>query len=86
MESAVKEAQAGNTTIYQTITDNALGYTALLHDHISKEDDILFPLAERVIPETMRDGILQGYQAAEDQVSADFEEYYRGVVMQYEQE
>ena len=86
MESAVHEAQAGRTDTYQAIADNALGYAALLRDHISKEDEILYPLAERVIPETMRTGILQGYQTAEAQVSLEFCERYQVIVRQYEQE
>jgi len=67
LEAAVHKAQAGRTDVYQAIADNALGYAALLRDHIGKEDDILYPLAERVLPETMRAGILQGYRAAETQ-------------------
>lgn len=86
MAAAVQAAQAGNTSVYQQISDNALGYAALLRDHISKEDEILYPLAERVIPETMRDAILQGYQAAAGQVPPDFAEYYRDVVVRYERE
>lgn len=86
MEAAVQEAQTGRTGNYQTIADNALGYAALLCDHISKEDDILYPLAERVLPETMRSGILQGYQAAEAQVSPEFGTRYEVIVTQYEQE
>jgi len=86
MESAVHEAQAGRTDTYQAIADNALGYAALLRDHISKEDDILYPLAECVIPETMRTGIQQGYQTAEVQVSKEFGERYQAIVTKYEQE
>ena len=63
-----------------------LEYAALLRDHISKEDDILYPLAERVIPETMRTGILQGYQTAETQVCPAFGERYQAIITQYEQE
>ena len=86
MEEAVLEAQAGSTDCYQAIADNAIGYAELLRDHISKEDDILYPLAERVLPEAMRPGILQGYQAAEAQVPAEFSVHYQTVVAQYEQE
>lgn len=86
MESAVHAAQEGRMDACRAIADNALGYAALLRDHISKEDDILYPLAERVIPESMRTGILQGYQAAEIQVSSGFGERYQAIVTQYEQE
>lgn len=86
MELAVNEAQAGRTDTYQAIADNALGYAALLRDHISKEDDILYPLAERVMPENMRPEILQGYQTAETQMSPEFSGRYQVIVSQYEHE
>lgn len=86
MEVAVLEAQAGSADARQAIAANALEYAALLRDHISKEDDTLYPLAERVVPETIRAGILQGYQAAESQVSPEFGECYNSIVIQYEQE
>lgn len=86
METAVHEAQAGHKDKYQAIADNALGYAALLRDHIAKEDDILYPLSERVLPESMRAGILKGYQEAEAQVSSEFSEHYNVIVKQYEQE
>lgn len=86
MELAVHEAQAGKTVFYKAIADNALGYAALLRDHISKEDEVLYPLAERVIPETMRAGIQQGYEAAGSQVSQGFSQRYNTIVEKYEQE
>ena len=86
MEAAVKEAQAGRTDVYPVIAENALGYAALLRDHISKEDNILYPLSERVLPETMRPGILEAYEVAEAQAPAEIEERYRTIVERYEQE
>lgn len=86
LETAVHQAQAGRTDVFQAIAENALGYAALLRDHISKEDEILYPLAERVLPEAVRAGILQGYQAAESQASAEIGERYNLIVRHYEQE
>lgn len=86
METAVLEAQSGRSDAFQAIADNALGYAALLRDHIAKEDDILYPLSERVLPESMRVGILAGYQAAEAQAPPKFSEHYEAIVKQYEQE
>ena len=51
-----------------------------------KEDDSLYPLAERVIPEAMRTGIQRGYQSAEAQIAPEFGERYAAIVSQYEQE
>lgn len=85
LDVAVQEALAGRTDNYQTIADNALGYAALLRDHISKEDDILYPLAERLIPESVRGNILKGYQSAEAQAGPDFSERYQTRVTKAEQ-
>jgi hemerythrin-like domain-containing protein len=61
-------------------------YAALLRDHIDKEDTILYPLAELVIPETMRAAIQEGYLAAEAQVAQGFGGQYAAVVARYELE
>ena len=86
MEDAVHEAQTGRKDNYQEIAKNALGYAALLRDHIAKEDDILYPLSERVLPEALRANILERYQAAEAKMSSTFSEHYNRIVKQYEQE
>lgn len=65
MERAVLEAKDGIPGLEAVIAENALAYAALLRDHIAKEDDVLYPLAERVIPETIRQEIVQGYRRAE---------------------
>lgn len=86
METAVLEVEGGGTESCQAIADNALGYAALLRDHIAKEDEILYPLAERVLPEAVRAGILQGYRAAEAAASPGLGEHYTAIVTRYEQE
>jgi hemerythrin-like domain-containing protein len=86
MEAAALEAIAGQTGRKQIIADNALAYAALLREHIAKEDEILYPLAERVIPDTMRDEIVAGYAAAEARTETDFSARYEAAVAGYEQE
>ena len=86
METAAREAFDGRTGRERIIADNALAYAALLREHIAKEDDILYPLAERVIPDAMRDGIIAGYAEAETRTAADFTAHYEMVVVGYEQE
>lgn len=86
METAVRETLAGLPGRENTIAENALAYAALLRDHIAKEDEILYPLAERVIPEAMRAEIAAGYQQAEAAADADFSERYQQLVEGYEQE
>lgn len=86
MESATLEARAGQQGREAVIAENALAYAALLREHIGKEDDILYPLAERVIPESMRDDIITGYARAEAGVAADFTARYEAIVEGYERE
>ena len=86
METAALEAMDGQAGREGIIADNALAYAGLLKEHIGKEDDILYPLAERVIPDAMRDGIIAGYAAAEARTAADFAARYEAVVAGYEQE
>jgi hemerythrin-like domain-containing protein len=86
METAASEALAGLPGRAAVVAENALAYAALLQDHIAKEDDILYPLAERVIPEAMRPGIVADYQKAESEAGADFSRHYESIVAAYEQE
>lgn len=86
MENAAKAALAGESGQEGIIAENALAYTELLREHISKEDDILYPLAERVIPEAMRDDIVAGYTRAEKSVAGEFTAHYEKIVSGYEKE
>ncbi|BCS54473.1 hemerythrin domain-containing protein [Geobacter sp. SVR] len=86
METAAQEALAGQSGRGAIIAEHALAYAALLREHIDKEDTILYPLAERVIPDTMRPGIVEGYASAETKAPADFTLRYEAIVAGYEQE
>lgn len=86
MEAAALEILAGRESDLTLLTDNALAYTELLRGHIAKEDDILYPLAERVMSEPLRDGIIAGYSAAEAKTPADFAASYEALVERYENE
>ena len=84
MERAAASALAGIAGQERAISENALAYAELLREHIAKEDDILYPLAERVIPEGMRAKIVKGYRAAEAGRDPDIAERYRALVERYE--
>lgn len=86
MEEAAAGARDGQSGREAIIAENALAYAILLREHIAKEDDILYPLAERVIPDMLRDGILAGYSAAEAKTPADFTARYEALVTRYENE
>ena len=66
MEEAATRALGGEADQTEAIVSNARGYLELLREHISKEDEILYPLAERVLPGEKRDAIWEGYRKAEE--------------------
>jgi len=84
-EAAAEKALAGIPGQIPVIAENARGYAALLRGHIDKEDNILYPLAERVLPETVRTGMLAAYETAEAKTPG-LEEKYRRLVEKYEQQ
>jgi hemerythrin-like domain-containing protein len=86
METAAREALGGMPGREAVIAEHALAYAGLLREHIAKEDDILYPLAERVIPDTIRPGITDGYASAEARTPANFTAKYEAMITAYEQE
>ncbi len=86
MEEATRAALAGAPGQDETIAENALGYLELLREHIAKEDGVLYPLAERLIPADRRDAIADAYAAAEGRTPDDLSRRYGEVVARYEGE
>ena len=50
MREAAQRLENGDTTATAQVVSSAHGYVDLLRQHILKEDRILFPMADRVIP------------------------------------
>jgi hemerythrin-like domain-containing protein len=50
MRAAAEKWQAGDASVRQEVITHAIGYIRLLRMHIQKENNILFPMAERVVP------------------------------------
>lgn len=85
IEDAAQKALDGETGQAAIIAENAKGYAALLRGHIEKEDDILYPLAERVLPEKVRSRMLDAYTQAEAK-TPELEDKYLKLVESYEQQ
>ena len=83
LEEAAQRALNGEPGQIPVIAGHARGYAALLHDHIDKEDNILYPLAERVLPEDVRPAMVEAYRRAEAG-TPDLGEKYRNLVERYE--
>lgn len=85
MEEAAHKALDGEPGQGALIAEHAKGYAALLRSHIHKEDHILYPLAERVLPEEVRARMLAAYAAAEAR-TPEVEARYRALVEEYERQ
>jgi hemerythrin-like domain-containing protein len=65
MRAGVAEWTGGSAEGQTAVMAAVLGYTALLRQHIQKEDQILFPMAERVIPPNRYAGVLEAFEQVE---------------------
>ena len=49
ISTVTEQFKTGNTEAIQLIADNLSGYINLLLNHIQKEENVLFPMAEKVL-------------------------------------
>lgn len=68
---AVKEAvtayKAGDRSVIPTLVQNALGYVSLLQQHIYKEDNILYQMANMHLSEEQERSLLEGFERVEEE-------------------
>jgi hemerythrin-like domain-containing protein len=65
MRDAAQRWQAGDEAAQADVVRNARGYAVLLRQHILKEDNVLFPMADQVIPLDEYDQVLEGFEHVE---------------------
>ena len=63
--SAAQGMQSGDPQANQQAILSARSYAALLRQHIFKEDKILFPMADHVIPAEKHDAVWEGFEQVE---------------------
>jgi len=71
MRSAAEALQTGDSNAKRKIIENARDYITLLRQHIYKEDNILFPLANEVIPVDQYDSVRDGFEHVEHEESGE---------------
>ena len=77
MREAALRYQSGDVAASKDIIFNANGYAGLLRQHIQKEDQVLFKLADRVIPVSEQDAVLEGFEHVEhEETGAGIHEKY----------
>jgi hemerythrin-like domain-containing protein len=65
LRSAAWAMQSGEPSANARVIQNARGYTTLLRQHIQKEDHILFPMADRVIPADQHASVWEAFEHVE---------------------
>ena len=67
MREAAQRLEKGEPDAKIEVVKHALGYTRLLHQHIAKEDKVLFPMAERVIAKEAQVELEKAFQRVEQE-------------------
>ena len=71
----------------RAVIKNASGYCQLLRQHIMKEDNILFPMADQVIPEAQYDQVWEDFERIEHEETGEgVHEKYLALAEKLEQE
>lgn len=85
MIDAVEQVAQGNGAASTTLLNHARAYVTLLREHIQKEDDILFRMADEVIPEEEQRRILKDFENHEaEEMGAGAHEKYLGIAHELE--
>jgi hemerythrin-like domain-containing protein len=71
MRQAAERLQAGDAAARPEVVRNARGYAALLRQHIVKEDGVLFPMADQVIPLAAREQVAEDFERVEHEETGD---------------
>jgi hemerythrin-like domain-containing protein len=65
LRKAAERLKGGDESARADVIENARHYAALLRQHIGKEDTILFPMADRLIPSDQHDAVWEGFEHVE---------------------
>jgi hemerythrin-like domain-containing protein len=65
MRAAAQKLEGGDQSARAQVAENALGYVTLLRQHIGKEDHVLFPMADQVIPRSKQAQVVEDFEHVE---------------------
>lgn len=67
MSKAYAEYLAGDKSSSKDIIQNVHGYISLLREHIDKENDVLFVLADSRLPKKKQEELFEGFETIEEE-------------------
>lgn len=71
LSEGIKKYEAGDSSAKKIIVDNARSFAALLFQHIQKEDNILYMMANNIIPEPLQKELLNKFELVEKEKFGD---------------
>jgi hemerythrin-like domain-containing protein len=87
MRQAALEWEAGDLTARPRVIEAARGYAALLRQHIRKEDNLLFVMADQVIPPADQDQVVEDFETVEhEETGPGVHEKYLALAQKLEKE
>lgn len=67
LRSAARRLESGDADAGREVARQARGYVALLREHITKEDDVLFPMADQLLGADQQRQVMAGFDKIEAQ-------------------
>lgn len=87
LTEATQRYGAGDKTAVAEIISNARGYAQLLSQHIWKEDNILYAMADEIVPAEAQQGILDRFETVErERMGEGVHQRYHNLVREMEAE
>ncbi len=87
LREAAQKLRAGDESARRDVVLNARGYVALLRQHIDKENGVLFPMADQVIPASQHDRVAEDFERVEhEETGAGVHEKYLALAERLEAE
>lgn len=87
MRMEASQLEAGNESARQELINNIQAYVALLRMHIQKEDNVLFPMAERMLTDEQQHELAEQFERVErEETGEGVHEKYLAVLERIEKE
>ena len=72
---ALDAARGGDAAARRIVADNLAGYASLLYSHIAKENNVVFPLADRVLGDGEQRDLAAEFDRVDEQTHAQRQRY-----------
>jgi hemerythrin-like domain-containing protein len=84
LNDAIEKYANGDSTAKATISATIKGVMNLYPDHIWREDYLLFPMTEKVLPKPELEGVARNFNEVETRFGSDFHNKYEEIVARLE--